>query len=54
MHASTDAKERLKQWEILKSMKQMWGPRWVIESDFNDIKNNKEKVAGKEKAGEQL
>lgn len=35
-----------KQWEILKGMKKMWGSMWVLERDFNDIKNNEKKKGG--------
>lgn len=36
-----------KQWKILKGMKKMWGSMWVLEGDFNDIKNNEKKKGGK-------
>lgn len=43
VHASTYAKERTGQWEELKNKKQVWGDRWIIGGDFNDIKCHKKK-----------
>lgn len=30
IHASTDARERKRQWEILKGRRYKWGSRWVM------------------------
>lgn len=50
VHASTEPRERQKQLEILKEMRQRLGARWVIRGDFNDIKNNEEKRGGRRRS----
>lgn len=47
IYASTEAKERRKQWELLMKRKSQWGSRWILEGDFNDIRNNEEKKGGR-------
>lgn len=50
VHASTDARVRQEQWEELKKRKQVWGIRWVLGGDFNEIKNQEKKRKGTERS----
>lgn len=45
--ASTDVKERQRQWDFLKGKRQKQGSMWVMGGDFNDILNNDGKNGGR-------
>lgn len=50
VHANTEVKERQLQWEELKNRKHLWGEKWVIGGDFNNIKGYEEKEGGRKRA----
>lgn len=47
LHASTDAREKKRQWDWLKNRSQNWGSLWIMGEDFNNIINSNEKKWGK-------
>lgn len=49
VYASTDVRIRQRQWEILIKRKQIWGEKWIICRDFNDIKAHEEKKGGRKR-----
>lgn len=40
VYASTENKDRERQWEFLQLRKQHWDERWMIGRDFNDIRKH--------------
>ena len=46
IYASTDDQIRRNQWEVIERRKVLWGQRWLISRDFNDIVSNDEKWGG--------
>nr|XP_027088506.1 uncharacterized protein LOC113709853 [Coffea arabica] len=46
VYASCDAQIRKNQWEVLKERSRLWGSRFFIAGDFNDILSNEEKWGG--------
>lgn len=49
IYATTEQKERERQWEYLRSRRQQWGNKWVIGGDFNYIRKHEEKMGGRRK-----
>ncbi|XP_071923241.1 uncharacterized protein [Coffea arabica] len=47
IYASCDGQIRRKQWEVLNRRKSLWGAKWIIMVDFNDITSNDEKWGGR-------
>ena len=47
IYASTDDQIRRNQWEVIERRKVLWGQRWLISGDFNDIASNDEKWGGR-------
>mgnify|MGYP004717959705 CR=1 FL=1 len=43
MYANYDAQIRKQQWKVLSERKRLWGKKFVIAGDFNDIVSNEEK-----------
>nr|XP_027124324.1 uncharacterized protein LOC113741027 [Coffea arabica] len=46
VYASCDDHIRKQQWKVLKERKRLWGEKFVIAGDFNDIISNEEKWGG--------
>ena len=46
IYASCVDNIRKNQWKIIENRKRMWGSRWIIVGDFNDIRSNEEKWDG--------
>ncbi|XP_071914055.1 uncharacterized protein [Coffea arabica] len=46
IYASTDDATREQQWQIIRERKVLWGNRWLIAGDMNDIVSNGEKWEG--------
>ncbi|XP_071940051.1 uncharacterized protein [Coffea arabica] len=46
VYASCDAQIRKNQWQVLKERSRLWGSRFMIAGDFNDILSNDEKWGG--------
>ena len=46
IYASTDDQIRRNQWRVIERRKELWGQRWLILGDFNDITSNEEKWGG--------
>ncbi|XP_071905957.1 uncharacterized protein [Coffea arabica] len=49
IYDSTDDQIRRRQWEVVERRKILWGSRWVITGDFNDIISNEEKWGGRKR-----
>ena len=47
IYVSTDDQIRNNQWKIVEIRKELWGLRWIIAGDFNDITSNEEKWEGR-------
>ena len=47
IYASYDKLTKKSQWKVIQDRKQLWGGRWIIAGDFNDILSNKEKWGGR-------
>ncbi|XP_071924702.1 uncharacterized protein [Coffea arabica] len=43
IYASCDATTKKNQWKVLNERKRLWGRRWIVAGDFNDIVSNEEK-----------
>ncbi|XP_071926179.1 uncharacterized protein [Coffea arabica] len=52
IYASTDDQIRREQWEVIERRKVLWGTRWMITGDFNDITSNEEKWGGRKREEE--
>nr|XP_027121394.1 uncharacterized protein LOC113738404 [Coffea arabica] len=46
IYASCDHQIRKEQWKVLANRKRLWGDRWMIAGDFNDLVSNEEKWGG--------
>ena len=46
IYASCDHQIRKEQWKVLANRKRLWGDRWMIAGDFNDLVSNDEKWGG--------
>ncbi|XP_071901112.1 uncharacterized protein [Coffea arabica] len=46
IYASSDDQDRKQQWLVLQARKVLWGERWIMAGDFNDIVSNEEKWGG--------
>ncbi|XP_071900968.1 uncharacterized protein [Coffea arabica] len=46
IYASCDAQIRKEQWRVLRDRSRLWGDRFLIAGDFNDIVSNDEKWGG--------
>ncbi|XP_027096192.1 uncharacterized protein [Coffea arabica] len=46
IYASCDNQIRKQQWQVIERLKRLWGERWLIAGDFNDIVSNEEKWGG--------
>ncbi|XP_027156321.1 uncharacterized protein LOC113757111 [Coffea eugenioides] len=46
IYASCDDQTRKQQWKVIQSRKHLWGDKWLIAGDFNDIVSNAEKWGG--------
>ena len=46
IYASCDNQIRKQQWQVIERRKRLWGERWLIAGDFNDIVSNEEKWGG--------
>ena len=49
IYASADDQIRRKQWEVVQRRKVLWGHKWIITGDFNDITSNEEKWGGRKR-----
>ncbi|XP_071933724.1 uncharacterized protein [Coffea arabica] len=49
IYASIDDQIRRKQWEAVQRRNVLWGPRWIITGDFNNITSNEEKWGGRKR-----
>ncbi|XP_027171734.1 uncharacterized protein LOC113771340 [Coffea eugenioides] len=47
IYASCDNLIRKSQWKVVKDRKKLWGEKWIIAGDFNDILSNEEKWEGR-------
>ncbi|XP_071928124.1 uncharacterized protein [Coffea arabica] len=47
VYMSCDANIRRQQWNVLTKRKQLWGDKWLLARDFNDILFNEEKWGGR-------
>ena len=43
VYASCDQRIRKEQWRVLTDRSRLWGPKYLISGDFNDILSNEEK-----------
>ena len=43
IYASTEDQTRREQWKYIEQRKRIWGDRWIVTRDFNDIRSNEEK-----------
>ncbi|XP_071902137.1 uncharacterized protein [Coffea arabica] len=46
IYASCDDQFRKQQWEVIERRKSLWGEKWMIAGNFNDIVSNEEKWGG--------
>ncbi|XP_071905749.1 uncharacterized protein [Coffea arabica] len=46
VYASCDDQIRKQQWKVIQARKGLWGERWLLDGDFNDILSNEEKWGG--------
>ncbi|XP_071921851.1 uncharacterized protein [Coffea arabica] len=46
VYMSCDANIRKQQWKVLTARRQLWGDKWLLAGDFNDILTNEEKWGG--------
>ena len=47
LYASCDVVIRKEQWRVVKDRSRLWGDKWIITGDFNDITSNDEKWGGR-------
>ena len=47
LYASCDALSRKEHWKVIKERSKLWGDKWIIAGDFNDIISNDEKWGGR-------
>ena len=47
IYASCDVATRKNQWKVLNERKRLWGQRWIVAGDFNDIVSNEEQWGGR-------
>ena len=50
VYMSCDANIRKQQWKVLTARRQLWGDKWLLAGDFNDILTNEEKWGGNARA----
>lgn len=47
IYASCEDQVRKNQWKVVKDRSRLWGEKWIIMGDFNDIVSNEEKWGGR-------
>lgn len=47
IYTSSDAQVRRNQWKVIKQRRILWGDKWLLAGDFNDIISNDEKWGGR-------